>query len=80
MSLCSQAGTKIMFMDDHPLIQRLQVNFLYSNHLDHINNQTLASNSLSLNMVQLCFEKSPQVRQGHIFEKKRIEKLFNHDG
>ena len=70
LSLCGQAGTKNMFMVDQPLIRRLQCNCFYSYHCDHIYNQTLASNSLSLKMVQLYFEKSPPVRQGHLWLTK----------
>jgi hypothetical protein len=61
---------KKMFMVDQPLIRRLQCNFCYACHLDHIYNQTLASNSLSMKMVQVYFEKSSPVRQGHLWLTK----------
>ena len=51
----------------------------YAYHLDHINNQILASNSLSMNMVQFfVVEKSPLVRQGHLWltKLKFVEEKF----
>ena len=44
--------------------------FFYAYHLDHIYNQILASNSLSVKMVQFFFEKSSPVRQGHLWLTK----------
>ena len=63
-------GQKNMFMVDQPLIRRLQCIFFYAYHLDHIYNQILASNSLSMKMVQFFFEKSSPVRQGHLWLTK----------
>ena len=74
-------------MVDQPLMRTLQCNFCQAYHLDHIYNQTLELNSLSMKMVQLCFEKffSGQAGKFMVDEieiccKQIIDNYINHEG